>query len=369
MANETKHEGAERILFVNGADGFWGAEQSMRAIALGLARGGTRVDMVVRDPGWRSTMAGEETVHVRVISGGDGNRERNLRYVAPILGAGPKTTVVVFDLRLVPVAALLRPWLRRRGARLVVDLHDAPAPDQRLFRCIQLARRADACVCVSDFVARQVERHTSTFVVKRPIVPLAVRPNPSSRLVAGIVGRLDPEKRLEFAIEALAQAAEHALFDVVIRGGPSWGASDYAPGLLRLAAERLGDRVEYEGVVEHDAALDGIDLLLMANEREPSGRTVAEAQASGVPVVVPNTGGVSEFVTNGRNGLTYDSGSVQSAAQALASLANDFDLRERVRRGGLATAREEYNPDTQVEKYSRILRSDVWKGLYEDGAV
>jgi glycosyltransferase involved in cell wall biosynthesis len=354
-------EVAERIVFLNGADGFWGAEQSLAAIASGIAKTGISVELIVREPAWALAMDGVANVSVRLLKGRSGLAQRSITYVMPLLHVGPRTTVVVFDLRLTPIAALLRRWLRLRGARLVVDLHDAPVPEQRLHRCIEFARRADACVCVSDFVASQVKAYTDAFVVKRPVTPLDARHHETDLPVVGVIGRLDPEKRLEFSIEALARAAEHASFDVVIRGGPSWGDPDYASGVIRLAEERLGDRVRYEGVVTHDVVLDGIDILLVASDREPSGRTVAEAQASGVAVVVPDAGGVREFVIDGRDGLTYESTSIDSAASAVAVLANDDELRDRLRRGGLNTARTEYHPDVQAEKYGQIVAVEIWR--------
>ena len=58
----------------------------------------------------------------------------------------------------------------------------------------------------------------------------------------------------------------------------------------------------------------------------------------GYSVVVPNDGN-REYLVNGENCLLYPQGDIQQAVKAIERICKDEELREKLYRGGIETAR------------------------------
>ncbi len=145
---------------------------------------------------------------------------------------------------------------------------------------------------------------------------------PRGRLLLA-VGRLHPEKRHRTIIEGFVRAkASRADLGLAIVGD----------GLTRGAVARLasGDgNVAMLGAIEDRDALArcyaSADVLVHGSAAETYGLVVAEAIASGLPVVVPDAGGAADLAPRGRS-KTYRTGdSVACAAAILAILADGGD--------------------------------------------
>ena len=65
---------------------------------------------------------------------------------------------------------------------------------------------------------------------------------------------------------------------------------------------------------------------------------LAEAMASGLPVVASDVGGIPEVVRDGETGLLVPPGDLPALAAALDRLAGDPDLRRRLAAGARARA-------------------------------
>ena len=69
------------------------------------------------------------------------------------------------------------------------------------------------------------------------------------------------------------------------------------------------------------------------------GRSILEAQASGLPVLAVDAGGGAELIESGRSGCLAPR-SAPALAAAIHGLARRPPLRERLATGGLAAVRE-----------------------------
>jgi alpha-1,6-mannosyltransferase len=114
------------------------------------------------------------------------------------------------------------------------------------------------------------------------------------------VGRLVPEKRLDLLVEIMDRlelevpGAFHLLIagDGCLRAHLETEFSRRANGAARFLGH-VGDR---------DALADlyaNCDIFLHPNPREPFGIAPLEAMASGLPVVAPNSGGVTSYASSG----------------------------------------------------------------------
>lgn len=151
------------------------------------------------------------------------------------------------------------------------------------------------------------------------------------------VGRLDPRKGVEVAIRAVAEL-EGMTLQIV---GP--GESAYVAELQQLI-DTLGLRGRVEFAVRSREQLpatyaEADAVLFPVQWEEPSGLVPLEAMAVGRPVVASGSGGSGEYLVDGDNCLIFAPRQQPAAlAAAVARLAADPELRERLVAGGGRTA-------------------------------
>lgn len=135
---------------------------------------------------------------------------------------------------------------------------------------------------------------------------------------------------------------------------------------LRSLAGRLGvaARVEFTGgqpparVRELLAASDVFlqhSLTYRNGWCEGFGVSIAEAAASGLPVVVSECGGITEQVLDGVTGLVVPEGDVDAMARAMMTLARQPELRQRLGQAGRERMVEQYDTRSQVRKLEDVL--------------
>jgi phosphatidylinositol alpha 1,6-mannosyltransferase len=139
---------------------------------------------------------------------------------------------------------------------------------------------------------------------------------PAGEVLAGYVGRIAPEKR----VDLLAQvAALPGVRLVVVGSGPAEPAARRAmPGALFLGP-RHGDELAQ--------IYASLDVFVHSGPHETFGQTLQEAAASGLPVVAPAAGGPIDLVAGGATGFLVPPGDAAALASAVARLAADPGLR------------------------------------------
>jgi glycosyltransferase involved in cell wall biosynthesis len=149
--------------------------------------------------------------------------------------------------------------------------------------------------------------------------------------------RLAPEKNLDLLIETMRLLERRASgqFHLLIAG----------EGSLRTSLESLCDRdlpgaVHFLGHVRDRETLASIfancDALVHPNPREPFGIAPLEAMASGLPVIAPNSGGITSYAHSG-NALLMNP-EAEAFASAAIRLRQDADFAAALRRAGRSTA-------------------------------
>jgi glycosyltransferase involved in cell wall biosynthesis len=154
-------------------------------------------------------------------------------------------------------------------------------------------------------------------------------------------GRLSPEKGLDTAIEAAAQAAV-----------PLWIAGDgpATTSLAALARER-GAPVEMLGRVprsEMPGLLEGAAMLVLGSRcHEFSPFSVLEAMGAGVPVIATRSGGVPELIGPER---CVPRGDATAMAARMRALWGDPGRRREEGEALLARARERHSEERYVRE-------------------
>jgi glycosyltransferase involved in cell wall biosynthesis len=161
---------------------------------------------------------------------------------------------------------------------------------------------------------------------------------------AVFVGRLSREKGVHLLLEAWRHLGGHPL--TIVGTGPEEAA------LRRRAATISG--VRFLGQVDRDhvyAALRGASFAVVPSiwyENFPI--AVAEAMACGRATVAAHPTALDEFVDHGRTGLLFDSGDVESLADACRTLLADPLCAETMGREARAYYEDRLTPDASLAR-------------------
>jgi len=153
---------------------------------------------------------------------------------------------------------------------------------------------------------------------------------PQSKLVIGMLGRLDPQKGQEEFIRTIPILLKlQTNLHFVIAGDETEGQHGFKNKLRDLSIE-LGvmDTLQFlpftNAVPEFMSA---IDIFVLPSYAETFGFVLVEALAMGKAIVATNSGGVPEIITDGSTGLLVPPRNVQALADALLKLVKDQQLR------------------------------------------
>lgn len=218
------------------------------------------------------------------------------------------------------------------GRTLVPHLHDLLETAPRPWRNRRFWDATPVVICASDAVAERAaelgapaERLRTVFC---PIDPAEPAPRPDwagEGPVVGFVGRIEPRK----GVIDLMRAAPFLLEKrpgtrIVVVGEDELGASAAYRDEVRALAGELGDRVLLAGAVpEANRLMPWFDALAVPSLVEPFGTVAAEALAAGTPVVATRSGGMAEYVEDGRNGALVEPGRPAELASALDRVLDD----------------------------------------------
>jgi len=266
-------------------------------------------------------------------------------------------------------------WLRRRHcprARLVFHASQTlmkryPPPFRQIEQSV--FRRADAALARSEAAATVLRRRgfggrvrviphgvdTQTF---SPAVPPA-----GGDPVVGFVGALTVQKGVATLLEALARLGP-GVRCVIVGDGPERGR-------LETLARKLGigRKVEFAGALPHariPAVLRGMSVFVLPAQTVPGcqerfGRVLAEAMATGLPVVGTDSGEIPNVI--GDAGLVVPERDAEALARALGEIVAD---REKARAlGARARHRVEENfgwgvvARRTLEVYREVLAAEV----------
>ena len=337
-----------RVAVVSHADKVWGAEHVLLRVARPLGDLGIEMRLCA-PPGefgrsWRAL--GLPVVETRFprhqgLRDPDGHRAGIVQLAAE---SGAVTRSVVEVARLARTAdvvhsnslnAHLEVGLGARAARTpaVLHVHDLVAPGVGRRVLGLAARAAHTTIAISHAVAGCIGSGRVAVVANgvdaRAFAPGSARPDlrrelggVDGRPLVGVVGRLDPEKRIEMVIDAVAQLPADLDARLTVVGAPYRTGVEYERELRRHADARLPGRVTFvRPRPDMPDVIRCLDVLASAAVAEPFGLTLLEAQACGVPVVAVPAGGVTDFVADGDTGRL--AATVPAFAEAITRVLSD----------------------------------------------
>jgi len=271
-------------------------------------------------------------------------------------------------------ASILVPAARFARVPLLVQLHQVPTPDERLW---SLLHQVDLTVgtsraCLTGLLADGYPA-SRALVVYNGVDPArlskgdatGLRPSlgiAPSAVVFSLVASLLPAKAVDVALRALALVCAAAssrgescsIHLLVCGSGPERAA------LEQLATSLgIGGAVTFLGECQHVGAImrDATDVLLAPSRDESFGLTLAEAGFFGVPAVVSDIPAHLEVVGD-QAGVIVPVDDVSAFAEAMKRVAGDPLLRRRL---GDA-ARERTTAMFLIDRYVREFEA-TYAGL------
>jgi len=151
------------------------------------------------------------------------------------------------------------------------------------------------------------------------------------------MGTIEPRKDLPLLVDAFDHVARNrGDVSLVVAGQDGWGSDAFTAA---VAHAHHGDRVVRTGWVDDRARADllaGARIFAYPSKYEGFGLAPLEAMAAGTPVVTTRAGALPEVLGDGARFVAL--GDVDGLADALDSLLDDVDERERLVAAGRAQA-------------------------------
>jgi D-inositol-3-phosphate glycosyltransferase len=184
------------------------------------------------------------------------------------------------------------------------------------------------------------------------------------------VGRIQPLKGLDVAIEALAQLRRDDARLVVV-GGPSGTEGDLeaARARARVAALGLTERVRFVPPQPHhllSTYYRAANLCVVPSRSESFGLVALEAAACGTPVVAAAVGGLRTLVQDGRTGVLVEARDPELFASAIDDLLADGSRAAAMGEQAAALARD-YTWSTTAGRLRRLYADLTARSLVSCG--
>ncbi len=185
------------------------------------------------------------------------------------------------------------------------------------------------------------------------------------------VGRLDSDKGVHIAIEALSNLSDYPwniTLDII-----GDGEQAYMEQLQdQIQAFGLEKRVNFLGRQPREKVLAGYTrydvALLPSIWIEPLGNVVLEAMSNGVPMIATAQGGPAEMIIHGENGLLIPPNDARALADTIQLMVNEPELVAKIRQQGLKSVRQKYNSRIILDIMENYLLTLVDKHRTERNA-
>lgn len=156
----------------------------------------------------------------------------------------------------------------------------------------------------------------------------------------GIIARLSDVKGHEFLIKAFKNLLNEGLDMQLLIVGDGKFEQEISSLVKRLDIEN--QVIFLPGIEDTKLILDALDIFCMPSLKEGLGLAVAEAQASGVAVIVSKVGGLVDLVQNGINGILTAPEDYQAIASSIKRLLNDQELYDRLTLNARKSVEEQF---------------------------
>ncbi len=345
-----------RILHVDTQRGFRGGEQQLLWLAVGLKNRGieTAVACIEDELYSRCLENGIKTVKL------SGNRLKNILEVARI---GKNFDIIHAHASHAHTICAFSKVLNKKPLIYTRRVDYKPKNDPiTKFKY----RNTDKIVCVARYVC-EVLRHTIGIedfeVIHSATNPLleisvdsekikAIREQFKHSTIIGTATALTEQKNIPNLINA-AEIILKKHKDVVFLVLGEGHLREKLEGLVKRKG--LENRFMFMGFKKDiENYIKAFDLFVLPSDYEGLSGAVLNAMLLRVPVVSTDAGGLSEVVFNRETGLLVERNRSKDLAEAIETVLDDKDLREKIIENAYKLVKENFSVDKMVEKYVEL---------------
>ncbi len=256
----------------------------------------------------------------------------------------------------------------------------------KLFKYIErkLARKSTAIVAISEIQKKELsEIHHICPAEKIHVIPLGFdlqkfQDNISEKrkitretyqlqeedVAVAIIGRLTKIKNHAFFLEVveslLVNQAGNATFFIVGDGE----LMDEIQEKVSVLIEKYQAKIILTSWIKDIATFNaGMDIICLTSDNEGTPVSLIEAQASNVPIITSDVGGVKDILLEGKTGFVIKRGDLEDYVKKLGNLINNKELRMELSSNGWNFVKEKFH-------YTRLTRDmeELYRKLLEKNA-
>lgn len=182
----------------------------------------------------------------------------------------------------------------------------------------------------------------------------------AGRFVAGVTGRLRPEKGHRYLLEAMPAIVKEApdLTLLVVGAGS-------LEDELKTRAKELGvaDNIVFTGFrTDVKDILAALDVYVLPSLSEGLGTAIIEAAAAGLAIVTSNVGGIPDVITNEKTGLLVPPENPEALAAALLRFYKDRPFAKQCGEAAAKHARDTFSEELLGEKTESFYQAALgWR--------
>jgi glycosyltransferase involved in cell wall biosynthesis len=232
-----------------------------------------------------------------------------------------------------------------------------------------LALEADHVICCSHYMQDEI---CSLFglapedvtIIPNGVDPEQFLPAPESEAeeadlpekIVFFIGRLVPEKGVWQLVSCFPRVLEKVPDAHLYIGG----RGPQLEALQDLSVELgIEEQVCFTGFLQHkerNRIYHHASVAVFPSLYEPFGIVALEAMATGTPVIVGDVGGLSEIISDGKNGLKVTPGDEDELADAIIRLLTEPEFAERLNRQAAKEVMSVYNWDQIAQKTLEVYQ-------------
>jgi len=182
-----------------------------------------------------------------------------------------------------------------------------------------------------------------------------------NEVAIAIVGRLAPIKDHAYFLEVIERLAEK--IDATLRVFIVGDGAERAAIEKRLVQVTSGTiKISMTSWILDIAAFNaGMDIMCLTSKNEGTPVSLIEAQASGLPVVSTDVGGVRDIVVDGKSGFVIKRENIETYVEKLRLLVENRELREKYGTFGQQFVRQQFSYQRLVADMDQYYKTLIEK--------
>ncbi|WP_371717164.1 glycosyltransferase family 4 protein [Anabaena sp. UHCC 0204] len=171
------------------------------------------------------------------------------------------------------------------------------------------------------------------------------------------VGRIVPDKGIEWLIKCLANTDQRIYLDIA---GDGWAKSDMEKLVDQMG---LSHRIKWHGWCQGEALAhlyhQCFAVVFPSLWPEPAGLVTLEAYAHYRPVIASAVGGIPEYVKDGKTGILVSHNHISQLSDAIAELATNYQKSRLMGEQGQILFQQEFTIEVHIQRLMAIYSQTI----------